>query len=278
VPLLNRAVSGKADRIDLASRLLPWAMQGGYLVDRYARLVTGQGAPRLGVHAAVFTRLYDDVLDETTDETTGARLGALFSAGEFRPATERECLLERIYRELERTAPRDVYDVSYRALEELHHRQLQSGRQVGGILTRRELWELTCAKGGLGMTVLGGLVQPDVAERDAALLYQLGSLLQLIDDYQDEGIDRLRGICTLATSGALTFRYLTRRLRRLDRQWCAAYGETSAKAFLDELTLWVYFVGLVRVVRGGRSTPGGIGTAGRALTRNVVVLRREVLR
>jgi hypothetical protein len=81
-PMIAARVTVHEREAEVRDRLAGWALQGGYLVDSYARVLGRCDAAELAVVAGSFTRLYDDVLDEGWDAGIGARLACLFDGDE----------------------------------------------------------------------------------------------------------------------------------------------------------------------------------------------------
>ena len=278
VPPLIEPLAGGAQSRFLHDQLLSWGIKTGYLVENYARLVGRPSHPELTVLAGVFTRLYDDVLDEFDDSTAGVRLGELFSGGAFAPRSDVERLLEAVYRRLEELAPRTRNPTAHRALSGLHRRQLESLRQAGATLSGQEVWELSLAKGGLSTVVLGSLVHPPLSAAEEALLHELGAFLQLVDDYQDVADDRRYGLHTTATQGGVSLAYLLARLRDIGAGVSLAYGERRSRTFNDSLYLWLYTIGLARILRRGPAPRGHGRSVPRRFPMRVILRRRGVIR
>lgn len=259
---------------DLHDQLLGWGVSGGMLVRGYARLVGRPPRADLEILAGVFTRLYDDLLDESGDPTIGQRLGHLFAGRPFAARTPLEEVLLDTFEALRQRVPRERAELPYRALGLLHRRQLRSLEQAG--LDTERLRELTLAKGGLGMVVLGGLVTPDADPARIALLYALGGFLQLVDDFQDVDTDRRNGVRTCATEGRLPFGYLCTALRAVEAYLGPGFAPDRRRRFLTNLYFWLYAAGAGRLVRRRRAAPPG--PLPRRLPLRTLIVRREVIR
>jgi hypothetical protein len=110
------------------------------------------------------------------------------------------------------------------------------------------MWEVTLAKGGRAMLVLASLVRPNMDDAEQTIVYRLGGLLQLIDDYRDITQDRLQGRHTPATRGQLPYAHLRARLHDLTGALHTYYGG-NAGPFTDSLSLWLDLNCLRRALR-----------------------------
>lgn len=277
-PVLDTAISDAGLRRELADQLLPWGIRGGTLVESYAELSGQEPNPRLAVLAGVFARIYDDLLDEASDGTVIGRLDALFAGAPMAPATDLEVILEALYHQLTGLADRPRHETTYRALTALHQLQIASLRQADGTMSAAEVWEITLAKGGLGMLVLGSLTHPGVSADEQLALHRIGRLLQLIDDYEDETTDRQHGLHTAATTTTLTSRQLRADLGALETQLRCLYGDRRALRFLDSLYFWLYAVLFTRVIARDRPPGRRSGAVPQRLPLRVLLRRRTVLR
>ncbi|MEO3923325.1 hypothetical protein ABGB07_05630 [Micromonosporaceae bacterium B7E4] len=259
----------------LHDRLLGWGVSGGMLVRGYALLVNRPPRPDLEILAGVFTRLYDDLLDEFEDPTIGQRIGRLFAGHTFVARTPLEEVLHETFDALRQRVPRERAALPYRALGLLHRRQLRSLRQVGGGLDPAEIRDLTLAKGGLGMVVLGGLVTPDPGRSGIALLMALGGFLQLVDDFQDVDVDRRHGVHTCATAGVLPFRDLCAALRAVETHLGPDYHPGRRRRFLTNLYFWLYVAGVGRLLP---HRPARSGPLPRRLPLRTLIVPAEVIR
>jgi hypothetical protein len=283
-PLLPGGASGP-----LARRLLPWAVKGGVLVLRYAGLTGHPADPALAALAGAFTRLYDDALDEGGHPTATDPLGQLMTGPVDRPGgmprpgppdghPARDGAVALFLALRSRTDPAR-HRTAYAALPRLHEAQLASLRRTGDrAADPHDLLRASRHKGGLGMLVLGGLVQPDPtpAQRDALLA--LGGFLQLVDDYEDRAADRAAGLDTPATRGALPLGLLHAELFDLEARLTALYGPHRARWFTDGLACWLHLTAVTRLMRGRRPPPTARpGSAGPPAVA-ALFTRREVIR
>lgn len=259
----------------LADQLLAWGTSGGMLLRAYSRLIGRDPDAAVEILAGVFTRLYDDLLDNRAATTPDlpARMAAMFGGGSMEPRDEHERLLAALFDALSRRAPRDARPVAHRALAALHARQVQSLRQTTREPDVAELRAIALAKGGLGMVVLGGLVEP---WPDEPFLLALGGFLQLVDDYQDRAIDRRAGVRTCATEGVLPFRDLRAALRRVAAAMPAIVTPAARRQFLDSLHFWLYTAAVGRALNP--RPPRSAGPVPRRLPLRVLIVRREVTR
>jgi hypothetical protein len=270
-PLLASA----PDRAALGEQLLAWGTSGGVLLRAYARLVGRAPDAAVEILAGVFTRLYDDLLDNRAAAVPDlpGRMAAMFAGGSLAARDGHERVLAGLFGALRERAPEESRPVAHGALAALHDQQTRSLRQVTAELDVPRLRELALAKGGLGMLVLGGLVEP---RPDEPFLLALGGFLQLVDDYQDRAVDRRNGVRTCATEGALPFRDLRARLRDVAAALPAGLDARRERQFLDGLYFWLYTAAVGRALNP--RPPRGTGPPPRRLPMRVLIVRREVTR
>ncbi|MER5858520.1 class 1 isoprenoid biosynthesis enzyme [Streptomyces sp900105245] len=276
-PLLPGGADGALGR-----RLLPWAVKGGLLVLRYARLTGHPVDPATAVLAGAFTRLYDDAFDEARGGEGLAVLDRLVAEpttpAPQAPGTPAESAAV-LFAALRERLPADRHPVSYGALSQLHAAQHASLRPPGD---RRpsapELVRASRHKGGLGMLVLGGLVQPAPAPAQRKALLALGGFLQLVDDYEDLAVDLRAGLRTAATCGNLPLGALYAELSHVEALLAALYGPYRTRRFTDGLVCWLHLAAVTRLVRG-RTPPSSAGPAAAGPpTVTALFTRREVIR
>jgi hypothetical protein len=242
-PMLTLRIDGPDRRAQVDKRLAGWALQGGYLVVSYARLVGLTGVEDIAVVAGSFMRLYDDVLDEREDgPTVGSRLAQLFSGDEIEPASDVEAVVVDLYQWLALRVSPYHRDALYAYLNEVHEIQLEE--LDAGAVDPRYIINRTVRKGGAGMAILAGLANPRIEPGEFELLQRLGAVLQLVDDYDDEFEDR--GTMTSATTAAVTFSDLALRLRAVSAEILATYGRRRGRSFVDGLYIWLLIVGTRR--------------------------------
>jgi hypothetical protein len=275
-PMIGTVATAAGQR-GLHDQLLAWGIRNGYLIENYARLTGSASQPETAVLAGAFARLYDDVIDELDDASVGDRLAQLFAGDEFVARGSVQQLLVAVFGRLEELTPRAANPTAYRALMALHRRQLESLRQAGSTISTEELWQLTLAKGGLAMTVLGSLVHPNLESDEEALLYDMGALLQLVDDYQDAVDDDRRGLITPATRGDLSVRHLLASLHDIEARASTRYGARPARTFMDSLYLWLFSVVVARAVRRGPVQRGRARSVPRLFPMRVILARHDVM-
>ena len=245
VPMVRPRISPAARQREVELLLSGWALQGGYLICSYARMIGRRDVEDVAVVAASFTRLYDDLLDERGGAGLGERLAQLFAGEEITPESDLEAVVGDLYRWLDTRLPGST-DVTVRThLSELHVIQTASVH-TGSTWGPEAIVQLTRDKGGAGMAILGGLVNPGANASDFAVLHQLGGVLQLIDDFDDELEDK--AVLTSATCGHVPFGWITVELRRVSRSLAGQYGTKPARPFVDGLCNWLVLVGLRRVL------------------------------
>jgi len=257
VPMVQTRISRAPRQREVEQRLSGWALQGGYLICSYARMIGRRDVDDLAVVAASFTRLYDDLLDERGGAHLGERLAQLFASKEVTPESDLEALVGDQFRWLEARLPASTAVTVRAHLGELHAIQTKSVH-TGSAWDPEAIVQLTLAKGGAGMAILGGLLDPDANASDFAVLHQLGGVLQLIDDYDDAFEDK--AVLTSAACGHVSFGRIAGELRRVSRSLADQYGDRPARSFVDGLCNWLVLVGLRHVLdrlRGlDEATPG----------------------
>lgn len=146
----------------------------------------------------------DQVLQKTSEKISFAERFRLRLKGKNPHAINRQeekifALVELVEREY----PRASYPEVYKALLLIHDRQVQSlSRQSQKDFSQwsySEILDLSIQKGGASVLADAFLVNPSADEKSFRFAYQLGFVLQLIDDLQDTVQDFLNGDVTLFT-------------------------------------------------------------------------------
>jgi hypothetical protein len=272
--MVRQRIGTSARQKEIEDRLAGWALQGGYLVDSYARLVGRRHAEDVAVVASSFTRLYDDVLDERQDGLLGERLARLFAGEEVEPASDIEWILGDLFRWLAARVPAYHEATLYAHLRELHRLQLEAV-DAESEWSREQIVQLTTRKGGAGMAILGGLVNPRVEADEFAVLYQLGGLLQLIDDFDDAFEDQ--AVLTSANWSHVPFGALAAELRSVSRELIRLHGARRAGTFVDGLYNWLVLVGLRRILDRARRFDGRLVVVPRR-SLAMITLRKQHIR
>lgn len=229
---------------EVSNQLRAWALQGGYLLASYSRLVRTTDTDDIAVAAASFTRLYDDVLENAASDGVADRMGALFAGHEVVAHDELEQVIVALFRLLETGVPRASRERLFSELRALHRLQIEPV-SVSVSRPATDIAAIVRAKGGAGMVILGGLIQPNRDERDIEILRDLGALLQLIDDYDDVIEDG--GLLTTATMGGLPLTQLIDELQSLSTRLSAAFGRRRAWSFVEGLCVWLVLVAARRL-------------------------------
>ncbi|MEO3923328.1 hypothetical protein ABGB07_05645 [Micromonosporaceae bacterium B7E4] len=249
-PVVRATVDNPFRAAALGHTLRAWSVKGSHVIGSYCRMAGVPFPVATAVLGSCFARVYDDLLDARPkdDHDVADRIATMIAGGPFAPRSEIEELLRWLYQELSDRLDRDRRDPIYRALAELHGYQARSCPAAGAGLAVAELRRMSVRKGALSLVVLFALATRDMADRERALVGELGGCLQLLDDYQDREVDRRLGIATPATAGRLELWEIFRELRRIEPHLCAYYGP-EARRFLDEVYLFlaVSAVGRVRL-------------------------------
>jgi hypothetical protein len=244
-PIVRARVGPSERQAEIDDRLAAWAVQGGYLVESYAHLAGLGDVEDVAVVLGSLLRVYDDVLDERPDgSAVGERLRRLFDGEEIAPESDVEWIVVDLFRWLAPRVPPSSRDPVLAYLRDLHSLQLQ-GLEPGPQVTPSEIVQHALQKGGAALAILAGSINPRVEADEWALLYRLGGLLQLIDDYDDAHEDR--ATVTSATSGRVAFGTLAAELRAVSRDITSLYGAERAQPFLDRLIFWFVVIGVRRM-------------------------------
>jgi len=244
-PILHARIVPGPRRTEIEHRLAGWAVQGGYLVESYARLAGVTGVDAVAVVAASFMRLYDDLLDERADGAAiGNRLRRLFAGDEIAPESDVEAVVVDLYKWLAERAPTHHRDELYSYLDTVH--QIQLEELEGGDTEAEYIVSRTARKGGAGMAILAGLANPHIEPDEFELLQRLGALLQLIDDYDDAFEDG--ATTTSESTNVVSFASLATRLHELSHEIRVFYGRRRGRSFVDGLYIWLLLVGLRRLL------------------------------
>jgi hypothetical protein len=272
-PMTSARIDDLARRESLDMRLSGWALQGGYLIDSYARMIGERDVEDVAVVAASFTRLYDDLLEGDPSGSLGERIERLFAGRESEAASEIESLASDLFRWLTARVPAGHAAALYERLGELHHLQLEEVA-VGSGRGRAEILRLTVEKGGAGMSILGGLVNPGVDAREFAVLHRLGAWLQLVDDFDDVFEDR--EVLTSSNWTQVSYGGLAAELHCLSQDLRTLYGR-RARPFVDGLHNWLVLVGVRRVLDRVRQFDGELAKVPRR-SLAMITLRKQHIR
>jgi len=245
-PIVRARIGPSGRRAEIDDRLAAWALQGGYLVESYARVVGLSDVEDAAVVLGSLLRVYDDVLDERHDgSSVGERLTRLFAGEEIAPESDVEWIVVDLFRWLAPRVPTSSRDPVLAYLGDLHSLQLE-GLELKPPVAADEIVQHALQKGGASMAILAGSINPRVETSEFALLYRLGGLLQLIDDYDDAYEDR--ATVTSATSGRVAFGTLAAEMCAVSRDITNLYGSERAQPFLDRLSIWLLVIGLRRML------------------------------
>ncbi|WP_413290583.1 class 1 isoprenoid biosynthesis enzyme [Bdellovibrio sp. HCB337] len=146
----------------------------------------------------------DQVLKKTSDKISFAERFRLRLEGKNPHAiNQHEEKIFALVELVEREYPRANYPEVYKALLLIHDRQVQSlSRQSQKDISKwsvSEILDLSIQKGGASVLADAFLVNPAASEKNLKFAYQLGFVLQLIDDLQDAAQDFVNGDVTLFT-------------------------------------------------------------------------------
>jgi hypothetical protein len=256
-PIIDETIENPVARDRIHDSLLATSVKLSILICGYANMADVSFRVDVSVLGSAIARLYDDLLDEIRSPGIESRLDLLFRGEAFVPADDAERLFARLYRVAEQRMGRNRSDAVHLALARLHEYQIMSGRQKDPTISDEDLWEITAGKGGYGLAALFSMTRPVMGDAEHGLILELGSTLQLLDDYQDVALDRLSGICTQATRESTELSDVVTRLKLTGRNLTEFYGRGRARKFLAVVyaTLWISFLRR-RLPRIGTRAPG----------------------
>jgi len=230
-PIVERTITDVDERAKENRALRAMSAKIGLALLSYTRLAGVAEQVEVAAVAGAVTRLYDDLIDGSNGGPADDRLGELFKAGEFTPASEQEALLAGLIGAIRvrvRPPDNDTLDIT---LSALHEYQCLSRRQRDEAIPLAVLEKISRGKGAMANLVLCGLVkqQMDVAERE--LIMALGETFQALDDYMDVEQDNANGVSTLASLGVLTLTDIARSMRGLRGRLIDQYGRSATRPY-----------------------------------------------
>ncbi len=127
------------------------------------------------------------------------------------------------------TIARDnLNETAFATLQEVTQAQLDSIRQRDEDVTFAEVENIERRKGGGTLLLFALEVSPDLSEKRKECYNELGYLIQLIDDFQDEQQDRMEGISTIVTLGIAkpeVIKTITRQYSKVKSLFTAEYEQ-----------------------------------------------------
>lgn len=152
-----------------------------------------QSEQRLGIYMGIFTPVFDDLADESG--YTIEHLVHLIEGKQHRPNNAQENLLIDSYIYMLKTirSPERFLRYAY-AVAKAQHRSLG---QKASELTETELRQITDSKGGYATLLYRSLLDVPITEQEEKAVFELGGLLQYINDLFDVYRDSVAGVLTL---------------------------------------------------------------------------------
>ncbi len=146
---------------------------------------------------------------------TNNKLGRRLSGEPVTAETPLEGKLFKLVDMIEAQYDRSRYPMVYQSLKGIHDAQVRSMLQDGSAeLIREDILDISVEKGGSSVLADGCLIKGSLSEAESEFIFCFGILLQLIDDLQDIGTDKINGHRTLFSlnSDKDTIQNLTNRL------------------------------------------------------------------
>lgn len=232
LPIINDYVREAATKRWLIESLKSYSATACWVIRAYTRMADLVFVAELAVLGASFNRLYDDLFDELEhDGALGERLSELFRFGTFEPVNDAEQVLHELFGAIKQLLDRPPSDPIFDVAAAVHEYQVRSIGQHNAAAGPQVLLEVTQGKGGYAVVAMFALMRPAMQAEESDLLFRLGEIIQLLDDYQDHDLDAENDVRTLATEGLLSLSNVTDLLRRAYPDFCRFYGRKSAARF-----------------------------------------------
>ena len=141
-----------------------------------------------------------DVLIDDRDVAEARMRQLIDDPGGFRPGDAVEQLFQQFYNALIETLPRVVLATRMDLLNQILTAQLDSKKQLDPTLPTERVDAIVKAKGALTICAYRGLLPEDFGALEYEAMYELGGLIQYINDVDDLYKDGRQGIRTFATA------------------------------------------------------------------------------
>jgi len=201
---------------ELTARMRTYTLLSGLAHDWF-RTLTGQGNND-DMKKALYLGAITPVVDDLTDEV-GLRHEDMLELLKSKSgsATNQIRLASYLYNQISK----DPDEVVSRYLSEVIRAQDISLKQhQQDKLSYQELYDITFAKGGNGLLLYRSVLRRPIIVGEAEVLYQLGGIMQLVNDAFDVYKDRQAGVQTLFTN-AQDIGHLENEFDGLVRLMCA---------------------------------------------------------
>ncbi|PWW66695.1 class 1 isoprenoid biosynthesis enzyme [Actinokineospora spheciospongiae] len=253
VPVVTAAVDDPVVRERVVDALRGPGVKLTFLAAAYAETA---GLP-LDVEPTVLTgaitRVYDDLFDHFGGPDLDNRLDSLFRTGDFAAANDVEAVFAGLYRAVRERVDPAALELLLGELLELQAYQVRSREQTDPSVGFSSVLDITRGKGGHGMVVLFGVATGPLHWRESALVRELGSVLQLLDDYEDMEPDRAAGVRTAVTLGGISLGGICAGLREVADGFGARFGRRRPMFTIVYAALWMSYLRRRFPRPGGRS-------------------------
>ena len=170
----------------------------------------GRFNDKLFANFTLGTQLYDASFDVLECQKYLKDFDAFIMTG--KPIKSNDVFL-RVFNEcvdyLKQTLNKQEFDTFQRFVQIEHLSQLMSIYQLSDKdLSRDSLRKITFSKGGIALLAILYIMTPNMKEKEKKAIYELGSVLQIIDDIRDTKEDLQGGIQTLPNQKVLYYHEL----------------------------------------------------------------------
>ncbi|MHB1922914.1 MAG: class 1 isoprenoid biosynthesis enzyme, partial [Chitinophagaceae bacterium] len=167
------------------------------LAENYCRLHGQQLSEeerRISTWLGIITPLFDDFFDE--EHLPFAQIKKMMDDPWTFPCSSlRQQVFVTLYARL--LESNQHYPLFSKTMEEVFQSQVDSTQQLKGVVTEEELWRVTNQKGGAAHVVYRTVLHPKLEEQEINMLYHIGGLLQMCNDFFDVYKDLQEGIATV---------------------------------------------------------------------------------
>ncbi len=126
----------------------------------------------------------------------------------------------------------------------IYKEQVISKLQQNGNLTAEQTWEITLSKGGYSLLFYRAAIEPPASDKEKSVLFLLGGLMQLSNDFFDVYKDREAGIKTLLMYYDDIHELKMFFVKKIQNVYAEAYSlpfnQNSIRRFLSVLSISVF--------------------------------------
>lgn len=176
----------------------------------FAQQLNGSFNYSVFTHFAFATMLYDAAFDvPVCRKYLGEFDHFIMQKKKIESSDPYLCLFKDSVEALEQLVGHETFDIFMNYVQIEHISQLMSGYQLSDTtISKEELKKITFAKGGISALALMHLLAPSMNKQQRIAVYELGAVMQLIDDITDIKEDLKIGIRTLPNQRLLSFEEL----------------------------------------------------------------------